>query len=100
MYTYIKLIRITYMYTYVQRTLMCKIDDYLKYWFYILRTCHFHQETAAPETAAPVAAGPNYSGTSLTNIHPWLSSMVNYAQPVHFNGFDAAAGEITSNTSI
>ncbi|XP_042209262.1 1-phosphatidylinositol 4,5-bisphosphate phosphodiesterase-like isoform X3 [Homarus americanus] len=33
---------------------------------------------------------PKYSGTSLTNIHPWLSSMVNYAWPVHFNGFQAA----------
>ncbi|CAL4127978.1 unnamed protein product, partial [Meganyctiphanes norvegica] len=29
-------------------------------------------------------------GTSLTNIHPLLSSYVNYAQPVHFGGFDKA----------
>jgi hypothetical protein len=28
---------------------------------------------------------------STTNVHPWLSSMVNYAQPVHFGGFEAAA---------
>ncbi|XP_063854055.1 1-phosphatidylinositol 4,5-bisphosphate phosphodiesterase-like isoform X2 [Scylla paramamosain] len=41
------------------------------------------QEGAAPEP-------PKYSGTSLTNIHPWLSSMINYAQPVHFNGFEVA----------
>ncbi|XP_042870429.1 1-phosphatidylinositol 4,5-bisphosphate phosphodiesterase-like isoform X3 [Penaeus japonicus] len=54
------------------------------------------QATAAPKEAkeepeagaAPEA--PKYTGTSLTNIHPWLSSMVNYAWPVHFNGFEAA----------
>jgi len=44
------------------------------------------EEVAPADGAAP----PVYSGTSLTNIHPWLSSMVNYAQPVHFNGFEAA----------
>lgn len=33
------------------------------------------------------AAAPAYSG-STTNVHPFLSSMVNYAQPVHFNSFD------------
>ncbi|CAH1173795.1 unnamed protein product [Phaedon cochleariae] len=27
---------------------------------------------------------------STTNVHPWLSSMVNYAQPVKFQGFDVA----------
>jgi len=30
-----------------------------------------------------------YTG-STTNVHPWLSSMVNYAQPVKFQGFDFA----------
>ncbi|KAM7349193.1 no receptor potential A isoform 1-T7 [Cochliomyia hominivorax] len=30
-----------------------------------------------------------YSG-STTNVHPWLSSMVNYAQPIKFQGFDKA----------
>ncbi|XP_018563838.1 1-phosphatidylinositol 4,5-bisphosphate phosphodiesterase isoform X1 [Anoplophora glabripennis] len=30
-----------------------------------------------------------YTG-STTNVHPWLSSMVNYAQPVKFQSFDAA----------
>ncbi|PNF37945.1 hypothetical protein B7P43_G02380, partial [Cryptotermes secundus] len=30
-----------------------------------------------------------YTG-STTNVHPWLSSMVNYAQPVKFQGFDVA----------
>ncbi|CAL4123419.1 unnamed protein product [Meganyctiphanes norvegica] len=46
------------------------------------------EEAAGPEGGPPKP--PAYSGTSLTNIHPWLSSMVNYAQPVHFNGFDVA----------
>ncbi|XP_066584547.1 1-phosphatidylinositol 4,5-bisphosphate phosphodiesterase-like isoform X2 [Prorops nasuta] len=27
---------------------------------------------------------------STTNVHPWLSSMVNYAQPIKFLGFDVA----------
>jgi phosphatidylinositol phospholipase C, beta len=35
---------------------------------------------------APVAA---HTG-STTNVHPWLSSMINYAQPIKFQGFDAA----------
>lgn len=30
-----------------------------------------------------------YTG-STTNVHPWLSSMVNYAQPIKFQGFDVA----------
>ncbi|XP_076659589.1 1-phosphatidylinositol 4,5-bisphosphate phosphodiesterase isoform X3 [Halictus rubicundus] len=30
-----------------------------------------------------------YTG-STTNVHPWLSSMVNYAQPIKFPGFDVA----------
>ncbi|XP_069998669.1 1-phosphatidylinositol 4,5-bisphosphate phosphodiesterase isoform X4 [Penaeus vannamei] len=55
------------------------------------------QATAAPKEAkeegpegAAAPEAPKYTGTSTTNIHPWLSSMVNYAWPVHFNGFDAA----------
>ncbi|XP_047485673.1 1-phosphatidylinositol 4,5-bisphosphate phosphodiesterase-like [Penaeus chinensis] len=44
----------------------------------------------APEAGAAAPEAPKYTGTSTTNIHPWLSSMVNYAWPVHFNGFDAA----------
>lgn len=27
------------------------------------------------------------------HIHPWLSSMVNYAEPVKFQGFDVAEGK-------
>ncbi|KAJ8922881.1 hypothetical protein NQ315_007916 [Exocentrus adspersus] len=38
------------------------------------------------DTVVPVTT---YTG-STTNVHPWLSSMVNYAQPVKFQGFDVA----------
>ncbi|KAF5282018.1 hypothetical protein FQA39_LY00542 [Lamprigera yunnana] len=38
------------------------------------------------EDAAPVV---QYTG-STTNVHPWLSSMVNYAQPVKFQSWDVA----------
>lgn len=34
-------------------------------------------------------AAIQYTG-STTNVHPWLSSMVNYAQPIKFQGFDVA----------
>lgn len=39
-----------------------------------------------------------YTG-STTNVHPWLSSMINYAQPIKFQGFDIAERRlnITSN---
>ncbi|KRG07134.1 1-phosphatidylinositol 4,5-bisphosphate phosphodiesterase isoform X2 [Drosophila mojavensis] len=53
-------------------------------------------EAAAADAAAEggggaeaEAAAANYSG-STTNVHPWLSSMVNYAQPIKFQGFDKA----------
>lgn len=36
-----------------------------------------------------LAAALPYTG-STTNVHPWLSSMVNYAQPIKFAGFDVA----------
>ncbi|XP_065226252.1 1-phosphatidylinositol 4,5-bisphosphate phosphodiesterase-like isoform X1 [Planococcus citri] len=41
----------------------------------------------AVEEIPPAAI--QYSG-STTNVHPWLSSMVNYAQPIKFQGFDVA----------
>lgn len=34
----------------------------------------------------------HYTGATKT-IHPLLSSMVNYAQPVKFQGFDVAEGQ-------
>lgn len=59
-------------------------------------------EVAAPVAAAAAADGAapaegaegadlpiNYTG-STTNVHPWLSSMINYAQPIKFQGFDVA----------
>ncbi|CAH0387583.1 unnamed protein product [Bemisia tabaci] len=42
---------------------------------------------AAAEDAPPV---PVQHTGSTTNVHPWLSSMVNYAQPIKFQGFDVA----------
>lgn len=36
----------------------------------------------------------NYTG-STTNVHPWLSSMINYAQPIKFQGFDVADRKCT-----
>ena len=37
----------------------------------------------------------HYTGAT-TNIHPYLSAMVNYAQPVKFQGFDVAEGTCIS----
>jgi len=35
----------------------------------------------------------NYRYTGATaNVHPYLSAMVNYAQPVKFQGFDVSEG--------
>lgn len=39
-----------------------------------------------------IATPVQYTG-STTNVHPWLSSMVNYAQPVKFQTFDIADSE-------
>lgn len=60
-------------------------------------------KTPPPEVPVEVTPGPEepagadgdapppvqYTG-STTNVHPWLSSMVNYAQPVKFQSFDIA----------
>lgn len=37
-------------------------------------------------------ASYKYEGAT-TNIHPYLSAMVNYAQPVKFQSFEAAEGK-------
>ncbi|XP_077866794.1 LOW QUALITY PROTEIN: 1-phosphatidylinositol 4,5-bisphosphate phosphodiesterase beta-4-like [Saccoglossus kowalevskii] len=42
-----------------------------------------------PEDEAAVVANYHYTGAT-TNIHPLLSSLVNYAHPVKFQGFDVA----------
>ena len=54
----------------------------------------------AEEVVAEVPAGGEgdapppvqYTG-STTNVHPWLSSMVNYAQPIKFQSFEEAESE-------
>lgn len=52
------------------------------------------EKKAEPEPTAAAEGGDapppiQYTG-STTNVHPWLSSMVNYAQPIKFQGFDVA----------
>ena len=49
------------------------------------------------EEEAALAATYTYTGAT-TNIHPYLSAMVNYAQPVKFSGFDVAEGPYTVRT--
>lgn len=49
-------------------------------------------EEAVPEEISPAVV--QHTG-STTNVHPWLSSMVNYAQPIKFQGFDVADCEWT-----
>ncbi|KAJ1528678.1 hypothetical protein ONE63_007072 [Megalurothrips usitatus] len=47
-------------------------------------------EEKKEEEGAPDAPPPVQHTGSTTNVHPWLSSMINYAQPVKFSGFDVA----------
>lgn len=47
--------------------------------------------TEGAEAPPPI----QYTG-STTNVHPWLSSMVNYAQPIKFQGFDVAESKSAS----
>ena len=49
----------------------------------------------ADEEAALMSSYHYTSAT--TNIHPYLSAMVNYAQPVKFQGFDVAEGKFRMN---
>ena len=64
------------------------------------------QPAAAASTAAATTGGANNSGSSTTttqqtqpypgstlNVHPFLSSMVIYTQPMKFQGFDVAEEE-------
>lgn len=54
------------------------------------------EEAATPSAALPGASQDGGEGTeipinytgSTTNVHPWLSSMINYAQPIKFQAFD------------
>lgn len=44
------------------------------------------------EGADAEAAAAAYTG-STTNVHPWLSSMINYAQPIKFQSFESSDRE-------
>jgi phosphatidylinositol phospholipase C, beta len=48
-------------------------------------------ESAIAQSAEAVAIAAHTGST--TNVHPWLSSFVNYAEPIHFNGFANAESE-------
>lgn len=58
-----------------------------------MKICDCFQGSLTAEEEAVLAASYHYTGAT-TNIHPYLSAMVNYAQPVKFQGFDVAEGEI------
>lgn len=55
------------------------------------------QQEAAPAEGAPPGEGGaegeappvQYTGSTMA-CHPWLSSMINYAQPVKFQSFETA----------
>ena len=49
------------------------------------------QGALTAEEEAALMTSYHYAGAT-TNIHPYLSAMVNYAQPVKFQGFDVADG--------
>ena len=49
------------------------------------------QGTLTAEEEAALMTNYHYTGAT-TNIHPYLSAMVNYTQPVKFQGFDVAEG--------
>jgi len=51
------------------------------------------EDGLSAEMEATLMTNYQYTGAT-TNIHPYLSSMVNYAQPVKFQGFDVAEGSI------
>lgn len=59
---------------------------------YILFNVYF-QGLVTVEDEQAWMASYKYVGAT-TNIHPYLSTMVNYAQPVKFQGFDVAEGNI------
>lgn len=59
------------------------------------------EEAATPSANLPGASQDggegaeipiNYTG-STTNVHPWLSSMINYAQPIKFVAFNVSERE-------
>ncbi|XP_017881717.1 1-phosphatidylinositol 4,5-bisphosphate phosphodiesterase-like isoform X2 [Ceratina calcarata] len=55
----------------------------------VASTTSIQQQSSTTTDTLELAAAQPYTG-STTNVHPWLSSMVNYAQPIKFPGFDIA----------
>ena len=49
------------------------------------------QGSLTAEEEAALMTTYQYTGAT-TNIHPYLSAMINYVQPVKFQGFDVAEG--------
>ena len=60
--------------------------------------CSVQGSLTAEEEAALMNRYQYQSGT--TSIHPYLSAMVNYAQPVKFQGFDVANGQFPLHSSF
>jgi len=50
------------------------------------------------EEEAALLNSYHYTGAT-TNIHPYLSAMVNYTHPIKFQGFDIAEGNLTYHQS-
>lgn len=68
---------------------------------WLWRVCvHQGVETAEDADAEQqLIASYKYEGAT-TNIHPVLSAMVNYAQPVKFQGFEVAEGQFRERTQM
>ncbi len=58
----------------------------------------FLQGSLTAEEEQAMLAQYHYTGAT-TTIHPLLSSFVNYAQPVKFQGFDVAEGQLNISLS-
>ena len=58
---------------------------------YVYSPCGDQAGEAAEDSEEALIAQYTYVGAT-TNIHPYLSAMVNYAQPVKFQSFDSAEG--------
>lgn len=61
--------------------------------FVCVCTCPMQGGEEAEDSEEALIAQYTYVGAT-TNIHPYLSAMVNYAQPVKFQSFDVAEGEL------
>lgn len=57
------------------------------------------QPVLTKEEEERIFAEYNYTGAT-TNIHPLLSTLVNYTHPVKFSGFDVAECEFCSGTCL